>query len=103
MSLDGSPPSSNSASDPTSDTHSPEHAHDEKFHWTPKRSIAECEKILTAPGRLHELEHAVIDDRVVRVYKNLPVVSQFLRSFVQSVRFFVPSGTRLNCELMYKC
>ena len=27
--------------------------------------------IMTAPGQLHEMEHAVIDNRVYRVYKNL--------------------------------
>jgi hypothetical protein len=26
---------------------------------------------MTAPGQLHEMEHAVIDNRVYRVYKNL--------------------------------
>ncbi|KAH8113106.1 long-chain-fatty-acid-CoA ligase [Phellopilus nigrolimitatus] len=42
------------------------------FHRKPKRSVEECEKILTAPGKLHELGQAIIDGRLLRVYKNLP-------------------------------
>lgn len=60
------------------------------FEWKPARSLAECdysffilwmlwlirllftgEAILTAPGALHELEHAIINNRIYRVYKNL--------------------------------
>ncbi|KAF9075840.1 acetyl-CoA synthetase-like protein [Rhodocollybia butyracea] len=39
--------------------------------FTPKRSVEECNRIITAPGALHELEHRVINGSVQRVYKNL--------------------------------
>ncbi|THV00377.1 acetyl-CoA synthetase-like protein [Dendrothele bispora CBS 962.96] len=39
--------------------------------WKPKRTNDEVEKILTAPGSLHELETVFIDGLVQRVYKNL--------------------------------
>ncbi|KAK7452629.1 hypothetical protein VKT23_012028 [Stygiomarasmius scandens] len=43
-----------------------------QLEWKPKRTHEEgIEKILTAPGALHELETAVVEDRVLRVYKNL--------------------------------
>lgn len=42
--------------------------------WTPKRSMAECDQIITAPGTMHELERVIIEGRVLRVYKNLPPV-----------------------------
>lgn len=42
--------------------------------WSPKRSIKECDEIITGPGRLHELELSFIDGRVLRTYKNLPEV-----------------------------
>ncbi|KAF9049753.1 hypothetical protein BJ165DRAFT_1453443 [Panaeolus papilionaceus] len=46
--------------------------------WSPKRSITEVESLLTAPGRLHELETVVVDGRLQRVYKNLwPSLRQF--------------------------
>ncbi len=48
--------------------------------WTPARSIEEVSAIMTAPGGLHEMELAVIDDRVYRVYKNMPSVS--LRAYL---------------------
>ncbi|KAI5121730.1 hypothetical protein M0805_009023 [Coniferiporia weirii] len=42
------------------------------FHWTPARSVAECDAIMTGPGRMHETELALVDGRVMRVYKHLP-------------------------------
>ncbi|KAL0565991.1 hypothetical protein V5O48_016030, partial [Marasmius crinis-equi] len=41
------------------------------WEWKPKRTVKECDQILTAPGSLHELETRVIDGRVQRVYKNM--------------------------------
>ncbi|KAF5391797.1 hypothetical protein D9757_001657 [Collybiopsis confluens] len=40
-------------------------------NWKPKRSFEEVEKILCAPGALHELQTREIDGQVLRVYKNL--------------------------------
>ncbi|KIJ37523.1 hypothetical protein M422DRAFT_33642 [Sphaerobolus stellatus SS14] len=42
------------------------------FKWSPARSLKECDAIMTAPGQFHEIEHAVIDNRVYRVWKHLP-------------------------------
>ncbi|TFY78612.1 hypothetical protein EWM64_g5401 [Hericium alpestre] len=39
--------------------------------WVPKRSLAEVDAMICAPGTTHELEMRVIDGRVQRVYKNL--------------------------------
>ncbi|KAE9391780.1 acetyl-CoA synthetase-like protein [Gymnopus androsaceus JB14] len=39
--------------------------------WKPQRTVEECNRIITAPGALHELETRVIDGSVKRVYKNL--------------------------------
>ncbi|KAJ7056279.1 hypothetical protein C8F01DRAFT_1221004 [Mycena amicta] len=38
--------------------------------WEPKRSIAETDAVLCAPGQLHELETILINGRLQRVYKN---------------------------------
>lgn len=38
----------------------------------PKRSLAECHRILTAPGMPWEMEHKQINGRSVRVYKQVP-------------------------------
>lgn len=38
----------------------------------PKRTIEECEAILTAPGAMHEWEVKTIEGRTVRVFKNMP-------------------------------
>ncbi|KAJ7160799.1 long-chain-fatty-acid-CoA ligase [Mycena filopes] len=38
--------------------------------WRPKRTLAEVNALLCAPGTLHELETCIIDGRVQRVYKN---------------------------------
>ncbi|KAF9520337.1 hypothetical protein BS47DRAFT_1335956 [Hydnum rufescens UP504] len=40
--------------------------------FAPKRSMAECDAILTAPGAPFELQHVVIRGVVQRVYKNAP-------------------------------
>ncbi|TDL21288.1 long-chain-fatty-acid-CoA ligase [Rickenella mellea] len=40
--------------------------------WKPKLSIREVDAILTGPGMLLETERAIIDGRVLRVYKNQP-------------------------------
>ncbi|KAJ3742665.1 hypothetical protein DFH05DRAFT_1501677 [Lentinula detonsa] len=39
--------------------------------WKPHRSVEECNRIIVAPGSLHELETRVIRGSVQRVYKNL--------------------------------
>ncbi|KXN90245.1 2-succinylbenzoate--CoA ligase [Leucoagaricus sp. SymC.cos] len=39
--------------------------------WSPKRSLAEVNAVLCAPGTPHELETRFIDGRLLRVYKNL--------------------------------
>ncbi|KAJ3998753.1 hypothetical protein F5050DRAFT_1566486 [Lentinula boryana] len=39
--------------------------------WKPHRSVEECNRIIIAPGALHELETRVIRGSVQRVYKNL--------------------------------
>lgn len=44
------------------------------FDWKPKRTIEECDHIITAPGQIHELELTIIDGQVQKVYKNLPAV-----------------------------
>ncbi|TCD70813.1 hypothetical protein EIP91_001503 [Steccherinum ochraceum] len=38
--------------------------------WTPKRSLAECDTILTAPGMPWEVETRIVHGRMIRVYKN---------------------------------
>ena len=48
---------------------------DTKFVWNPVRSAVESQRVLTGPGMPHEMENAIIDGRVLRVYKNLPPVS----------------------------
>ncbi|KAF8200802.1 hypothetical protein BJ912DRAFT_582736 [Pholiota molesta] len=51
--------------------------------WTPKRSLAATEALLTAPGSIHELETALVDGRLYRVYKNLwPCLREFWLSAV---------------------
>ncbi|KAJ3865458.1 hypothetical protein EV359DRAFT_38801 [Lentinula novae-zelandiae] len=48
------------------------------MNWTPKRSLSETDKLLCAPGQLHELETRFVDGRLQRVYKNLwPTVRSF--------------------------
>jgi len=37
----------------------------------PKRSLAECHAILTAPGQIHELATREVDGYTQRYYKNL--------------------------------
>ncbi|KAJ8080081.1 hypothetical protein PM082_016909 [Marasmius tenuissimus] len=39
--------------------------------WKPKRTLQECDRIITAPGSVHELETRVVNGRVQRVYKNM--------------------------------
>ncbi|KAJ7647316.1 hypothetical protein FB45DRAFT_893048 [Roridomyces roridus] len=46
--------------------------------WQPKRTLAEVDKIMSAPGMPHEMETAVVDGRVMRVYKHL---SSSMRDF----------------------
>lgn len=41
------------------------------FRFMPQLSLDECQKALTAPGRVFELESKVIQGREVRVWKNL--------------------------------
>ena len=43
--------------------------------WSPKISVPECDRIITAPGQPLEVEKAIINGIVLRVYKNLPNVS----------------------------
>ncbi|CAA7257483.1 unnamed protein product [Cyclocybe aegerita] len=38
---------------------------------SPKRSLAETEALLTAPGSIHETQTTLVDGRLYRVYKNL--------------------------------
>ncbi|KII94769.1 hypothetical protein PLICRDRAFT_693101, partial [Plicaturopsis crispa FD-325 SS-3] len=46
--------------------------------WIPKRTLAEADAILCAPGMPHELETILIDGRLQRVYKNLwPTLGAF--------------------------
>ncbi|KAJ3803041.1 hypothetical protein GGU11DRAFT_671694 [Lentinula aff. detonsa] len=48
------------------------------MNWTPKRSLAETNELLCAPGQLHELETRFVDGRLQRVYKSLwPTVRNF--------------------------
>lgn len=49
--------------------------------WSPKISIPECDKIITAPGQPLEVENAIINGIVLRVYKNLPIVSLTIKFF----------------------
>ncbi|KAJ3874261.1 hypothetical protein F5051DRAFT_417300 [Lentinula edodes] len=52
--------------------------------WKPKRDFAEVERLLCAPGNLHEVETRVIDGLVQRVYKNLwPSIRAFWLTAVQ--------------------
>ncbi|KAJ4490588.1 hypothetical protein J3R30DRAFT_3694284 [Lentinula aciculospora] len=52
--------------------------------WKPKRDFAEVERLLCAPGNLHEVETRVIDGLVQRVYKNLwPSIRAFWLAAVQ--------------------
>ncbi|XP_006460626.1 acyl-CoA synthetase [Agaricus bisporus var. bisporus H97] len=39
--------------------------------WKPKRTLAEAEALLCAPGTPHEIETRLVDGRLHRVYKNL--------------------------------
>ncbi|KAA1466482.1 acetyl-CoA synthetase-like protein [Dentipellis sp. KUC8613] len=39
--------------------------------WVPRRSLAETQAILCAPGQIHEYETRLIEGRLQRVYKNL--------------------------------
>ncbi|KAF8581157.1 acetyl-CoA synthetase-like protein [Ramaria rubella] len=51
--------------------------------WRPTRSLQECHAIITEAGQLHEMEYAVIDGRVYRVYKNLwPSIREYWRTNV---------------------
>ncbi|KAF9495672.1 acetyl-CoA synthetase-like protein [Pleurotus eryngii] len=48
------------------------------MNWSPRRSLAQTEEILVAPGSLHELQTSLIDGRLYRVYKNLwPSLREF--------------------------
>ncbi|KAJ4002058.1 hypothetical protein F5050DRAFT_797677 [Lentinula boryana] len=48
------------------------------MNWTPKRSLAETNELLCAPGQLHEIETRFVDGRLQRVYKSLwPTVRNF--------------------------
>ncbi|KAJ3810343.1 hypothetical protein F5876DRAFT_41993 [Lentinula aff. lateritia] len=59
--------------------------------WKPKRDFAEVERLLCAPGNLHEVETRVIDGLVQRVYKNL----------WPSIRAFWLTAVRLHGEKTY--
>ncbi|KAF9475541.1 acetyl-CoA synthetase-like protein [Pholiota conissans] len=51
--------------------------------WKPARTLPETEALLTAPGSIHELETALVDGRMYRVYKNLwPSLREFWLSAV---------------------
>lgn len=51
----------------------------EAFSWTPSRTMAECDAVLTQPGQTLETELAVVGGRVMRVYKHLWPVSRLRR------------------------
>jgi len=52
--------------------------------WVPKRSLAETDVILCAPGNIHEVETKFISGRLLRVYKNLwPNLRDFWLAAVQ--------------------
>ena len=58
---------------------------------------------MTGPGQLHEIEHAVIDNRVYKVYKNLwPSIRDFWTSSVtqnleiHKDEYIVFEETRIN-------
>ena len=53
--------------------------------WKPKRTIAECDALLGAPGRVLELTQAMVDGRVLRVYKHLWPVSRPMSSPVSYI------------------
>ncbi|KAL5512438.1 hypothetical protein ACEPAG_3430 [Sanghuangporus baumii] len=72
MSLQDSSQNENSLSTDGGVRDSSVNVHAHEFVWKPKRSVEECNRILTAPGRMHETEHVIIDDRVMKVYKHLP-------------------------------
>ncbi|KLO12121.1 acetyl-CoA synthetase-like protein [Schizopora paradoxa] len=40
--------------------------------WRPTMSVKEADRIMTSPGKMHELEEAVIGGNKMRVYKHLP-------------------------------
>ncbi|KAF9566756.1 long-chain-fatty-acid-CoA ligase [Agrocybe pediades] len=51
------------------------------------RSLAETERLLTAPGSVHEVETALVDGRLQRVYKNLwPSLREFWLSAVSQYK-----------------
>lgn len=54
--------------------------------WKPKRTLAEVDAILTAPGAVLELEDVVIDGVKYRAYKNLPksIREEWLNTAVSS-------------------
>ena len=62
--------------------------------WRPKRSMEECARLLTAPGTMHEMEHALINGRILRVYKNLPKVRTPHRISCSQQFADVPSSSR---------
>ncbi|KAJ8076496.1 hypothetical protein PM082_000919 [Marasmius tenuissimus] len=39
--------------------------------WSPKRSLLETDRLLCAPGTMHEMETCLVDGRLQRVYRNL--------------------------------
>lgn len=62
------------------------------------------EAIMTAPGALHELEHAIINNRIYRVYKNLwPSLRAFWidritqNTEVHNQEYLVFEDTRITC------
>lgn len=59
--------------------------------WKPKRTLAEVDAILCAPGMPHELETCLIDGRLLRVYKNV----------WQSLRVFWLSAAKDHADKMY--
>ncbi|KII86225.1 hypothetical protein PLICRDRAFT_43796 [Plicaturopsis crispa FD-325 SS-3] len=55
--------------------------------YQPVRTFAECDALLTAPGMLHEVEQAVVDGQVVKVYKNIETsLREFWLSRVERFR-----------------
>lgn len=65
--------------------------------FEPKRSLAECKAILGSPGMPHETELAVVDGRVLNVYKNVePVCLIAVQGDISlnlSFRICEPSGS----------
>ncbi|KAF9012333.1 hypothetical protein BDQ17DRAFT_1343710 [Cyathus striatus] len=74
--------------------------------WIPKRTLAETDDILSAPGSIHELETALVDGRLYRVYKNLwPSLREFWLSAAKQYAqhtYIVFEGRRLTYQQVHE-